>query len=626
MVIQCSEARMVPGTSPHYARIASAVRLVFCNFLENSNRQERSRALAKFIGFSIPLLLSILSSFVLVFSLNEDPVENVPYSDFESMFDSNHLKLSQGSSVEYVLHEQYQIPEGVLAILSHSNKHQLLTVLQTQSEPSVMVSRIVGSNTTKRFAAVASSLSYARLTKRILIVIWDGEHRRGKQSPPLLLKQSSSSPVFLSSTASNVDSIYTDNYHWITRNFADHHHRPSNLPPFHDRSHLFVNVSDAMSGPYVQLFSGIEQLSSSFLPSSDLKNSFDEYVNPLTSPHLSSSELSDRLHRLFSVPRVFLAEMSDTNQRRLLYQLDRSKSKRVFFLHAQFGLGNRLRALGSAMAVANVSGFALVLIWVPDVHLNCDFDDLFANDMVVMSRFSLEWPPSAIHSSDRALSSVDFYNFMRHEGNKQVHNPAKVYVNPRIGRHVYVKTAYVVQSKYTPRIISYSSAYWNTMRRSLVPVPDVMSIVEQPDLQNIRSLIGVHIRSRRIKDDIKGVGQEFYGKGSVTTDFWRNRTNAGTFAKKIGSLPKTYRYFVAADVPEVTEFLKSKFGSHRFYSVSNELRCVSRSVLCAKLALADIILLSRTRVLLGSHWSSFSEAAVRMSGRMKVHLAGLHFT
>eukprot|EP00171_Calliarthron_tuberculosum_P012833 IDg12833t1 len=185
------------------------------------------------------------------------------------------------------------------------------------------------------------------------------------------------------------------------------------------------------------------------------------------------------------------------------------------------------------MAVAKVTGRVLVLIWVPDIHLNCEFSDLFVNDLVVMSKFSMEWPPSAIHSNDRALTTIDFYNFMRHEGNKQVHNPQSVYVDPRTGRHVYAKTAYVVKSRFTPRIISFTSAYWNTMRATLVPTADIMEVVEQPDLKNIRMMLGVHIRSRRIENDIKGVGQEFYGKGSKTTDFWRSRTSYKTFADKI---------------------------------------------------------------------------------------------
>lgn len=41
-------------------------------------------------------------------------------------------------------------------------------------------------------------------------------------------------------------------------------------------------------------------------------------------------------------------------------------------------------------------------------------------------------------------------------------------------------------------------------------------------------------------------------------------------------------------------------------------------------ALADMILLSRTKLILGSYWSSFTEAAMRL-GSQNVHLAGVDF-
>ncbi len=541
---------------------------------------------------------------------------------------------SSSSAVMDALRSNFHIPRTLSSILPHATKYELLTRLQddTNGNPShLLILHVVGTNTTGRLAAIATSLSYASLMNRILVVLWDtGRGGDGATAyPPLTLRKTMEKEnvffVIVNELALAVNAEEYTHLHvnyWSDRvallRYFD------NVAAMRER-HIFIRASNALTGKYIKQTSGIERLSALFVPSPALYQAFSEYVTPWTFPHLSSAEVSDQLHRSYSVPRVFLAGMTDTNQRRLLHNLDKSTSKRIFFLHAQFGLGNRLRALGSAMAVAKVTGRVLVLIWVPDIHLNCEFSDLFVNDLVVMSKFAMEWPPSAMHSNDRALTTIDFYNFMRHEGNKQVHNPLTVNVNPRSGRHVYVKTAYVVKSKFTPRIISYTSAYWNTMRETLVPTADIMELVEHPDLQNIQFMLGVHIRSRRIENDIKGVGEEFYGKGSITTDYWRNRTSYQTFADKISLLNPQYRYFVAADTPEAVRLLRKKFGAHRIYSIPREADCITRSVECAKLALADILLLSRTRVLLGSHWSSFSEGAVRMSGRIKVHFAGLHF-
>lgn len=542
--------------------------------------------------------------------------------------------LSSGAIVD-ALRRSFYIPRVVSSVLPDPMKYEILTRLQDQTQDTskhVFFLHVVGDNSTNRLAAVATSLSYTRLMNRMLVVLWDVS-RGGEGTspyPPLTMRSAMKKENVFFHTVNDLSLLIDEreHTHLHVNYWSD---RVSQLRYFDNVAaiktrHVFIRASHALSGKYIQPTSGIERLSQLFVPSPNLYQTFLDYVSPWTFPHLTPDEVTDQLHRSYSVPRAFLTGMTDTNQRRLLHNLDKSSSKRCFFLHAQFGLGNRLRALGSAMAVAKVTGRVLVLIWVPDIHLNCKFSDLFVNDLVVMSKFSMEWPPSAMHSNDHALTTVDFYNFMRHEGNKQVHNSQTVNVDPRSGRHVYAKTAYVVKSTFTPRIVSYTSDYWNTMRETLVPSADILEIVEHPDLMKVKYMVGVHIRSRRIENDIKGVGQEFYGKGSTTTDYWRKRTSYQTFADKISSLNAQYRYFVAADTPEAVRMLREQFGLHRIYSISREADCVTRSVDCAKLALADILLLSKTRVLLGSHWSSFSEGAVRMSGKkLRVIYAGLHF-
>lgn len=357
-----------------------------------------------------------------------------------------------------------------------------------------------------------------------------------------------------------------------------------------------------------------------------LQLAFQTVFRDRTFPHLNSSQIVELLNRDFLVPNVFLSSMTERTRRQLLHDVRQSRSKRVIFLHTQFGLGNRLRALGSAMAVAHAAGRVLVVIWVPDVHLNCTFDDLFVNDdLIVMDNLDLPWPPQRIKPVDDALSAVDFWNMMRNDQGP-VHDPLVVNVDPRENRHLYVKSAYVVRSKLTPKILKTNSPYWVRMRETLVPTVDVMELVQDPNLSNIETMIGVHIRARTLETDIAGVTKQFYGSGSVTTDLWRRRTSFTTFARKIRILSSKYRYFVAADMPESITALQQEFGVNRIFSLRRTDVCESRTAECVRLALADIILLSRVRTLLGSHWSSFTEAAVRLNKRVpSVHLAGIHF-
>ena len=55
----------------------------------------------------------------------------------------------------------------------------------------------------------------------------------------------------------------------------------------------------------------------------------------------------------------------------------------VLFVEPYHGLGNRLRAYASAAALAKMSGRALVVVWIPDVHSGPDFR--------TFSRFQNKW-------------------------------------------------------------------------------------------------------------------------------------------------------------------------------------------------------------------------------------------
>jgi hypothetical protein len=357
-----------------------------------------------------------------------------------------------------------------------------------------------------------------------------------------------------------------------------------------------------------------------------LQLAYELNFNERIFPMLGDADVAEKLNFDFHVPKLFIAGMTARTRRQFLHDLRASASKRALIVHTQYGLGNRLRALGSAMAVARATSRVLVVVWVPDAHLNCTFHDLFLNDdIIVIDQLDLPWPPQRISPYDDALSRIDFWNMMRlDEG--PVHDPLVVNVDPRRDRHLYVKTAYVLRSSFTPRILKTNSPYWNIMRTALVPRIDVMELVQDPNLAGVASMIGVHIRARTLDNDIAGVNRDSYGSGSVTTDHWRKRTGIAAFSSKIRHLPRHYRYYVAADLPESIRALEKEFGEHRIFSLRRADECNHRDAECARLALADILLLARVQTLLGSHWSSFTEAAVRLNhGVKRVLLAGVHF-
>lgn len=533
------------------------------------------------------------------------------------------------------LAKAFDLPQSLTNKIPPNERFLLLTKLQTAQSDShtaphrLFILHLVGKDPSIRLGAIASAITYTRNTNRFLLVLWDTQ-RGGEPfgTEPLTVlppyNDQNIMLIYLSNlqlTPNSSDwSEFQINYY---TNYGAGGYPLDNVAALRDR-HIFYRAHQPVEGHYASTSPGVMIIPSLFQPTHAFKSAWTHFLEDWTFPSLTSSEIRDVLNRVYAVPHIFIEGMSDFSRRKLLRELDRSTSKRAFFIHAQYGLGNRLRALGSAMAIAKATGRVLVLIWEADVHLNCGFPDLFANDIVLVEKLNMNWPPGDANTKDHAMRTVDFYNFMRFNG-KHIHNPLTELVNPRSGRHVYAKTAYVVRSSFTPRIISTTSKYWKTMRDTLVPNAEIMYLVQDPSFTNIKRMVGVHIRSRTIENDIKGVSEEFYGNSSRVTDHWRRVTGLKTFEAKIMRLNVRYKFFVAADTRDAILELERKFGSHRIFSIAREEDCVTRDVECAKLALADIVLLSKVPTLLGSHWSSFTEGAVRLSGKVKVLLAGVHF-
>ena len=93
----------------------------------------------------------------------------------------------------------------------------------------------------------------------------------------------------------------------------------------------------------------------------------------------------------------------------VLARLKQHSSPRVLIVDVKNGLGNRLRALCSAMSVAAALRRPLILVWVPDLHCNCSFSRLFEAPL----------PFALLEESLPAanLTSSDFqsFNYMRPE-------------------------------------------------------------------------------------------------------------------------------------------------------------------------------------------------------------------
>lgn len=589
------------------------------------------------ITLSLTLLLSIFSSHHFS-NLHRAPL--IPHSGHHepSTFYRYH-HTTHHLSVLLALQHFYDLPPSFTSRLPANPRLHLLRVLQTRPQTShstlVFFLHLVGSSLVDRLRSIASAIAYSRNTERTLVILWDTAHANVSVSR---------TSVFQRESVKDPSIIFAFVHDFVPNHtlssWSDHHMHylyPSSQTQFNHTGfilddvvslaerHVYCKTGFRLQSHYAPISNGVFEVGKLLAPGESSLQAWRSFVHVRTIPELSSEKVIHHLLRDYLVPKVFINALDDQDRRRLLSALFKSNTKRAIFAHVQYGLGNRLRVLGSAMALAQASGRVLVVIWEKDIHLNCEFSDLFSNDMVLIKNINLPWPPRHHYPDDFSMRYTDFYNFMRSQ-NEMAYNPSKV-INPRNGRHLYFKSAYVVLSSFTPGIASRMRVdHWQVLRHNLVPRVEVMKIVNDPAFDDIRQMTGVHIRSRSIKEDIDGVDEGHYGSSSsARTDFWRQLTQVDTFIKYMKNLNDDIIFFVAADKKSAIQVLRNEFGEDRIISIPREKNCVRRDTECAILALADMYLLSRVSTLLGSNWSSFSEIASRLSGSPNVLLAGVDF-
>jgi hypothetical protein len=277
------------------------------------------------------------------------------------------------------------------------------------------------------------------------------------------------------------------------------------------------------------------------------------------------------------------------------------------FIDAQHGLGNRLRAIGSAAAIAEATDRELVIVWEPDDHCDCRFEDLFDYDGAVMdARFV-----------DEAESlGCDVFNYMTAEPDAQKNAP--IILND--GRGVYARAAFVLNSEHS---------HWtaeNAFIQSLTPVEmirDLVAAVRNPND------VTAHVRmegGKQFEHLPYESAENWTQEDHDLIAEWRAKSHFDHFMKRLDQLTvegRAERIFVAADRPETYDAFTARYGPRVAFLPRT---AYDRSAEQLRYAMADAILLSRAPLMLGSTWSSFSELAMRLApGGIAVEMSGKDF-
>jgi hypothetical protein len=277
-------------------------------------------------------------------------------------------------------------------------------------------------------------------------------------------------------------------------------------------------------------------------------------------------------------------------------------TEKLVIVHVSNGLGNRLRALASGISIARALSRKLILVWPRDAHCDIEFGDLFTNDFELHNYLQHD------QLSDRIFSKWDPASNVTNLSN----HPA----------HWYLHSSTTLRTKHS------TSSKDRKSVKSLHPHPDILNMANKYDVNGV---IGVHIRQSDDADLAPKVHEEYLNTNAETlsnVEFWRKRSSLELFRAKIANILETEsdaKFFIATDTRENVHILRNEFPGRIEYM---EEACALRTATCIRTALAEMIVLSRTKFLLGSAWSSFTEGVARFAqaSDFKTYISGRNFT
>ncbi len=252
---------------------------------------------------------------------------------------------------------------------------------------------------------------------------------------------------------------------------------------------------------------------------------------------------------------------------------------RLLTVEPTAGLANRLRVIDSAIALSRALGSALQIVWTRTPDLGCRFDELFTpiRGVRIAER-------SWIHSRIvRRLGAVLRYDpVLTQAAVERLIAARHDFTGLRGARRPFIITC----SRFLPAAGHLAG---------LTPVPAIAARVGEAAAGFTPFTVGVHIRR---------TDNERSTLRSPTAAF------AGAMAALVRDEPRT-TFFVATDDPAEEQTLRAAFGD-RIVTLRKRLDRANADAI--KSALVDLLCLSRTRVVLGSDWSAYSEMAAEVGG------------
>ena len=253
--------------------------------------------------------------------------------------------------------------------------------------------------------------------------------------------------------------------------------------------------------------------------------------------------------------------------------------RKWLFVEPMNGLANRLRAIASARALAQLSSRTLVIVWKIEVECNISLTRL------------IEVPEKVIHSYKRGqYTHVRYYN-----------NPRDV-ININADYDIYIRTPFVINADVNYDHYIYRE--FQTMR----PTQQILQMVNDLKDSVGKHEIAVHVRMLDdIMEDVPGLNNESQQEFEKYVSPFRTRCHWSYFVDLLRYIGASQRNLtIDSDTPRASLHLQHALGNGKPLAGT----CFGpkrQQTHCIEVAFAHMLFMARASTLILSYWSSYSE-------------------
>jgi hypothetical protein len=257
-------------------------------------------------------------------------------------------------------------------------------------------------------------------------------------------------------------------------------------------------------------------------------------------------------------------------------------------VNAKGGLGNKMRVLASCIALSQRLRHEVTVLWVRNKELNCSYYDLFEPiDGIIIKEYNYipRWNKLALRTRAKKLTDA-YSSFDLQFADEEI------------------KKLKGLKSDMVKLIINAHSVYIDTCQHFygdesflayLKPVALLTAEIERRVAIISSNYVGVHIRRGDNQNAINVSKREIF---------------IAMMKEQITQEADT-KFFLATDDRQEVKVLKQVFGDRIIYFASGLKRNKPKHI---AQALIDLMVLSKSKDIIGSYYSSFSDVAAAYGG------------